>query len=176
MSKPKKVEIDLSRPYEENDIKLRGTVIFCSITFLMIVFSFASMWYINEWVKSGMADYEKKNASPMAMDKQQLLPPEPRLQLAPGFGVGEGENRVNLELLNPHAEYQEMHKRWRDMEENGIKDPATGAVIAIPMHEAKEKLLHAGEKQRTPEEAQKALADARSIYTGASSGRSAITR
>ena len=176
MSKPKKVEIDLSKPYEENDIKLRGTVIFCTATFLMILFSFVSMYYINIWVNKGMADYESKNRSPMAMDKQQLLPPEPRLQLAPGFGVGEGENRVNLELFNPHAEWQEMHRRWTEMEEEGVKDPHTGAVTALPVHEAKAKLLEMGEKQRPLEEAQKAMADASSIYTGASSGRSVIAR
>lgn len=176
MSKPKKVEIDLSKSYEENDIKLRGTVIFCSVTFVMIVFSFVSMWYINKWVNAGMEDYENKNRSPMAMDKKQLLPPEPRLQLAPGFGVGEGENRISLELVNPHAEYWEMHKRWREMEEKGVKDPHTGAVVALPMDEAKKKLLEMGAKQRVPEEAEKALTEARSIYSGSSSGRSAVTR
>jgi hypothetical protein len=176
MSKPKKVEIDLSKPYEENDIKLRGTVIFCTVTFLMILFSFVSMWYINLWVNRGMADYEKKNQSPMAMGKQELLPPEPRLQLAPGFGVGEGENRVNLELMHPNAEWKEVHRRWIELEEKGTKDPHTGAVTTLSVHEAKAKLLEMGEKQRPLEEAQKAMADASSIYTGASSGRSVIAR
>ena len=171
MSKPKKVEIDLNKPYEENDIKLRGTVIFCAVTFLMIVFSFASMYFVNKWVEAGMAAQEKKNTGPMAFTKEEKLPPEPRLQLAPGFGVGEGENRVNLELLNPHAEYWEVKKRWAQLEKEGLKDPHTGAVIALPVAEAKAKFLEKGEKQRPAEDAQKAWQEASSIYSGASSGR-----
>jgi hypothetical protein len=176
MSKPKKVEIDLSKPYEENDIKLRGTVIFCAVTFLMILFSFVSMYFVNKWVEAGMADYDKKNEKPMAFSKEEKLPPEPRLQLAPGFGVGEGENRVNLELLNPHAEYWEVRKRWNQIEKEGAKDPHTGAVLAIPMAEAKTKLLEKGEKQRPAEDAQKAMQDASSIYSGSSSGRAMTGR
>ena len=175
MSKPKKVEIDLSKPYEDNDIKLRGTVIFCSVTFAMIVFSFVSMWFVNKWVLAGMAEYQEKNKSPMAFSKEEKLPPEPRLQLAPGFGVGEGDNRVNLELGNPHAEYWEIKKRWLQMEKEGFTDPKTGAV-AIPMAEAKAKLLEKGEKQRPSEDAQKALQDAGSIYSGASAGRVTVGR
>jgi hypothetical protein len=176
MSKPKKVEIDLSRPYEENDIKLRGTVIFCSVTFLMILFSFVSMWYINKWVNAGIAAEEEKNRGPMALSKEERLPPEPRLQLAPGFGVGEGENRISLELQNPHAEFWEISKRWKQLEKEGAKDPHTGAVIALPVDEAKAKLLEKGEKQRPPEEAQKALAEANSIFSAASAGRGIVTR
>jgi hypothetical protein len=176
MSKPKKVEIDLSRPYEDNDIKLRGTVIFCTCTFVMIVLSFVIIWFMNQWVNAGMADYEKKNLSPMALDKIQQLPPEPRLQLAPGFGVGEGENRINLELQNPHSEWIEMHKRWQEAEEHGVKDPHTGAVISIPMDEAKAKMLESAAKQRPAEEAQKSLTEAKSIYTTASGGTAMGTR
>jgi len=176
MSKPKKVEIDLSKPYEDNDIKLRGTVIFCGATFVMIVLSFVIMWYVNIWVNAGMAEHERQNRSPMAFNKEEQLPPEPRLQLAPGFGVGEGDNRISLELQNPHAEYWEISKRWAELAENGVKDPHTGAVIALPVAEAKAKLLEMGEKQRPPEEAQKALTEATSIYSGSSSGRVVVSR
>jgi hypothetical protein len=171
MSKPKKVEIDLSRPYEDNEIKLRGTVIFCMVTFVMIVFSFVTIWFVNRWVNSSMSDYQRQNASPMAMDKRDQLPPEPRLQLAPGFGVGEGDNRVSLELMSPHAEWIERHKRWVDAEEHGMKDAKTGAVISMPMDEAKKKFLESGAKQRPAEDAQKSMTEARSIYTTASGGR-----
>lgn len=176
MSKPRKVEIDLSKPYEENDIKLRGTVIFCGVTFLMIVFSFVTMWYMNEWVNARIAEREEKDRGPMTLNKEERLPPEPRLQLAPGFGVGEGENRISLELLDPHAEYREISKRWAELAKNGTKDPHTGAVTALPVDEAKAKLLEKGEKQRPPDEAQKAMMEANSIFTGASSGRVAVSR
>jgi hypothetical protein len=176
MSKPKKVEVDLSKPYEENDIKLRGTIIFCGITFLMIVISFTLMYFINIWVQSGMADYEKKNTSPMAFTKEEKLPPEPRLQLAPGFGVGEGANRISLELGNPHAEYWEVSRRWALMEKEGAKDPKTGAVTAIPVDEAKAKFLARNDKQRPAEDAQKALQEASSIYSGSSAGRAMTGR
>src|ERR1041384_5052507 len=103
-----------------------------------------------------MAAHDEQNKKPMAFSKEERLPPEPRLQLAPGFGVGEGENRVNLELANPHAENWEVKKRWAEMEKEGVKDPHTGAMTAIPVAEAKAKLLEKGEKQRPAEDAQKA--------------------
>ena len=176
MSKPKKVEVDLSKPYEENDIKLRGTVIFCSVTFLMIIFSFVSMWFVNRWVQTGMAEYQEQNKSPMAFSKEEKLPPEPRLQLAPGFGVGEGDNRISLELQNPHAELWEVKKRWALLEKEGEKDPHTGAVIAMPVADAKAKFLARGDKQRPAEDAQRSLQEASSIYSGASGGRAMIGR
>jgi hypothetical protein len=176
MSKPKKTEIDLSKPYEENDIKLRGTVIFCAVTFSMIVLSFVIIFYMNKWVLGGIADYEAKRANPLALSKQEQLPPEPRLQSAPGFGVGEGDNRVNLELKQPNAEYLEVAKRWHKLETEGSKDPHTGAVSTLSVAEAKAKFLEQGAKQRLPEEAVKSLEAANAIFSGASSGRSTVGR
>lgn len=176
MSKPKKTEIDLSKPYENNDIKLRGTIIFCAVTFVTIVFSFAIIWVINDQVEKGMAAHEAKTRGPMAQDRNDLLPPEPRLQSAPGFGVGEGDNRVNLELAHPAAEWIELNKRWNEEIKHGKKDPHTGAVIAIPVADAKAKFLEMQPTQRPEEDAKKALTEAKSSYTDASSGRAFVSK
>lgn len=176
MSKPKKVEIDLNKPYEENDIKLRGTIIFCAVTFVTIVLSFAIIWVINDQVEKGMAAHAEKTRHPMAMDKEALLPPEPRLQSAPGFGVGEGTNRVNLELAHPAAEWIELNKRWNEEIKHGKKDPATGAVVTMPVADAKAKLLEMKPTQRPDADAAKSLDAAKSYYTDASSGRGVNTK
>ncbi len=51
---------------------------------------------------------------PMAMTKEERLPPEPRLQAAPGFEVklANGE-KVKLEKSPPEAEYRVLLEQWQ---------------------------------------------------------------
>lgn len=50
---------------------------------------------------------------PMAMSKTERLPPEPRLQSAPGFGVKTEDGKwVPLENHEPQAEYRVLREQW----------------------------------------------------------------
>ena len=50
---------------------------------------------------------------PMAMTKEERLPPEPRLQAAPGFGVKLADGQwVKLETREPDAEYKVLREQW----------------------------------------------------------------
>ena len=89
--------VDLNIPYEQNEIQFKGIVGFAVGLVLLIVVTFALMWAF----LGGMKDMSKQYAdpaNPMAMSDRERLPPEPRLQLAPGFGVESDHGWVNMEL------------------------------------------------------------------------------
>src|SRR5688500_12673770 len=131
---------DLNKPYEQNEIELKGIMGFAIGLVLLIVVTFGLMWAL----LNVLNDYSRENAgpvNPMVMTERERLPPEPRLQLAPGFGVESPDGRVNMELGAPQAEYFELNKQWRHIWEHGIKDKATGTVTVMPIEEAKAKFL-----------------------------------
>jgi hypothetical protein len=86
----------------------------------------------------------------MALTEQERLPPEPRLQAAPGFGVDEGQGkRVILQLREPQAEYNELRKIWDGMLE-GKPDPRTGQM-GMPIDEAMKRVVEDGSlRSRAP--------------------------
>src|SRR6185503_9952699 len=50
---------------------------------------------------------------PMAMTTKERLPPEPRLQAAPGFGVKLANGEwVPLDQREPEAEYKVLREQW----------------------------------------------------------------
>ncbi|MFN2500932.1 MAG: hypothetical protein ABR530_02850 [Pyrinomonadaceae bacterium] len=168
-------EIDLNKPYEENVIGLRGIMGFAIGLVLLIVVTFGLMWALLNVLK----DYHEENAArvnPMAMSDKERLPPEPRLQSAPAFGVDAENGRVNLELRGPQAEYRELHKQWLQMWEHGQKDAATGVQSGMPIQAAKERFLSQGVKAKSDPAAAKALEDSRLYVSEASSGRQASMR
>jgi hypothetical protein len=169
--------IDLHKPYEENEIRLRGIIGFAIGLFLLIVITFGLMWAL--LYKLDQFNDESAVAgpqNPMAMSEKEKLPPEPRLQLAPGFGVEDEKARVNLELREPSAEYRELHKQWLELWEHGQKDPRTGTVTMLPIDEAKEKFLEEHVKAKTGPEAEDVLKRSHLYVTDASSGRMAGER
>jgi hypothetical protein len=109
----------------------------------------------------------------MQMSARENLPPEPRLQSAPGYGVESERGRVNLELTAPQSEYRELERQWTELWNEGQKDSKTGTVVTLPMEEAKEKFLQSNVKANNSEEAQKILGESRSIVSDASAGRTA---
>jgi hypothetical protein len=122
--------------YEENDIKLRGIIGFAIGLLVLIVATFVLMLIMKGVMEDQFAAGDR--VDPMAATKpSDKLPPEPRLQGAPGFGVDGKDGRINLELQIPQAEYRTLTKMWNELEEKGQKDEKTGAVISLPMKEAK---------------------------------------
>jgi hypothetical protein len=161
---------DLNKPYEQNEIELRGILGFGIGLVLLIVVTFGLMWAL----LNVLNDYQRENAgpaNPMSMSERERLPPEPRLQSAPGFGVESPEGRVNLELGIPQAEYNELSKQWRQLWEHGIKDAKTGTVIAMPIEEAKAKFVGQNVKAKTGPQAEEVLINSRKSHSDSSSGR-----
>lgn len=159
---------DLNKMYEENEIQLKGIISFAVGLLLLIIVTFALIWAL----LNVMGDYFKSDeVNPMAMSDKERLPPEPRLQAAPGFGVDSERGRVNLELRIPQAEYRELRKQWDDLLENGRKDPKTGMVSVMPIEEAKKKFLEQNVKAKSGAEAEAVLSASREFVSDAGSGR-----
>ncbi|MBX3280939.1 MAG: hypothetical protein KF756_00525 [Acidobacteria bacterium] len=172
MSSKKKVmtPADFDKAYEENEVQLRGVVYFVGGLSILIVMVSVLMWFF----LGQMHEYRKATAAPanpLALSTKERLPDGPRLQSAPGFGVDGPNGRINLELTQPAAEYLELKKQWDAMEKNGEKDPKTGAVIMLPIEEAKKKLLAEGLKARSDEAGKNLYDSSRRFYSESSAGR-----
>ncbi len=111
-------------------------------------------------------------AGPMAMTEQESLPPEPRLQLAPGFGVKlENGQWVSLEKREPQGEYHVVREQWeRDLKCNEADQGRNPGCV--PIDQAMQKLLEQGLPSRVPTSAPNEGSDSASgPPTAASSGR-----
>jgi hypothetical protein len=89
-------------------------------------------------------------ASPLARRGAERLPPEPRLQIAPGFGVTrEDGTRVYLERLpEPQSEYRVLRQMWEhELKEGYVWENESAGTVRLPIDEAK-RLYVAREQQR----------------------------
>jgi len=168
--------VDFEKPYEQNLIGLRGIIYFGIGLFLLIVVTFGLMWAMMNVMEDNAVE-TKDQKSPLALNEQERLPPEPRLQAAPGFGVDGTDGRVNMELRAPQSEYRELHKEWVELWENGQKDEKTNTVIALPIDEAKRKFLEENAKTPAPaSQGKNPLEEARTFVSYSSSGRTRTDR
>lgn len=167
--------VDYERPYEQNVIGLKGVVYFAVGLFLLIVITFGLMWALQNVLEDN-AKTDRGQSGPMAMSDRERLPPEPRLQVAPGFGVDTAEGRQNFELREPQAEYRELRKQWTEQWRDGVRDPKSGAITAMPIDAAKEALLGQNVKAKTDQAAVDAAEKTREYISDSSSGRMATVR
>lgn len=161
--------------YEENVIGVKGITYFGVGLFFLIAITFGLMWALMGVLEDSAKETKSSN-NPMAMSEKEALPPEPRLQAAPGFGVDGPKGRVNLELTAPQSEWIELEKQNKEIWEKGVKDPATGTVSAMPIEQAKEVFLSQQVKARSGPEAEKAYEESKLRFSDASSGRVATDR
>ncbi len=161
---------DYDKPYEPNDVRLRGILYFAGGLVILITVTFALMWALLNVMKDE-SSAEKDTVGPMAMSERENLPPEPRLQLAPGFGVDSPNGHVNMELGAPQAEYRELRRQWDEVLKKGEVDPATGTVVVMPIETAKEQLLQENPKAKTDAGAQTAFDRSRLVISDSSAGR-----
>ncbi|MFL6466826.1 MAG: hypothetical protein ACJ72Z_02585 [Pyrinomonadaceae bacterium] len=171
-SKHEPTVADLDKPYEQNVIGFGGIVKFAIGLFLLIVITFILMWLLNNVLEENNKESKAAN-NPMAMSELEKLPPEPRLQTAPGFGVDSPNGRVKMELGAPQAEYRELKQQWDEIREHGMKDSKTGVLTAMPIEEAVSKVLESNLKAKTGEEAEHFATESRKYISDASSGRKA---
>ena len=170
MTKHEKSFVNFDSPYERNIIGMRGIIIFGAGLFLLIVITFGLM-YALESVMETDAQATRDETGPMALTKEERLPPEPRLQVAPGFQVEGKDGLVNLELRAPGEEWRILHERWKEEWETGQKDEKTGTVITLPIDEAKERFLEEAAAAKSDEAAKKFYEESRRFVSASSAGR-----
>ena len=119
---------------------------------------------------------------PMAMTKEERLPPPPRLQAAPGFGVrlanGEWVSLETTETTEPDAEYRVLLEQWeQQLYCRKMKAKHAGELTTadhppcLPIETAIDKLFEgAGLPVRAPEKNSGNTPEI-SLPTAASSGR-----
>jgi hypothetical protein len=131
---------------------------------------------IGMWMLFGYFNQQEAKAprpGPMVLSQEERLPPEPRLQAAPGFEVTlENGQKVPLGKAAPQTEYRLLRQQWEENLKTGLKDQS-GNVVGIPIDQAMDKVISGeGLPSRVKEGAPGKLQDyAISMPTAASSGR-----
>jgi hypothetical protein len=129
--------------HEESDVNVRAILQFVLGLLFFAVVVHILMWYMLKLMEQRQ-EQRTPPPSPMALTDKERLPPEPRLQAAPGFGVDAGEGRrVDLGLKEPTAELKVVREQWDRVLKEGQKDQS-GNVISIPIEEAKRQLIEKG--------------------------------
>ena len=98
--------------HESSDVNIGGILKFVvGLTIFGIIVQVLT-WGMFRFFNAEEATKEPKQG-PMAMTKEERLPPEPRLQAAPGFGVKLVNGQwVTLEKREPQAEYRVLREQW----------------------------------------------------------------
>lgn len=144
--------------HETSDVNVRGVLTFCAVLAIATIVISIGLWLLFKYFNQQQSKQPKPG--PMALSKQERLPPEPRLQAAPGFQVTlETGQMVNLEKAPPQEEYRVLRRQW---EENLQK---------TAIDEAMKKIVSQGLPTRTKGPAGKLEDYAISLPTAASSGR-----
>jgi hypothetical protein len=141
--------------HEESDVYISGIAKFVVGLFALIVMSFILMWGMFRVLESRPVTGEKPR-SPMALSDKERLPPEPRLQSAPGFAEdleknapANNEGRVNISSQNtgnapvskdPQWEIRVVRRHWDDVLKYGPTDES-GNHYGMPIEQAKQEVL-----------------------------------
>jgi len=157
--------------HERSDINVWGVLTFVVALTVSAIAIHIGMVLLFDYFNKQQA--KEPGPGPMALTKQERLPPEPRLQSAPGFQVTleDGQTR-NLERGVPQAEYRVLRQQWEENLKTGLKDQS-GKVVGMPIDQAIDKIVSGeGLPSRTKAAAPGKLTDyAIGMPTAASSGR-----
>lgn len=127
--------------HEESDVAVGPIAKFVVALFIFGVVICLAMLLLFNFFERRARESERR-PSPLARQGTETLPPEPRLQAAPGFGVDlPGGERRNLELREPQSEYIVVREDWqRELTTYGWADESAGTV-RVPIERAKQMYL-----------------------------------
>ena len=156
--------------HETSDVSVRGVLTFVVVLTLATAAVSGGMWLLFKYFNAQEA--KEPGRGPMALTKKaDRLPPEPRLQSAPGFGITlENGQTQSLERAIPQAEYNALRAQWNENLRTGLKDQS-GTVVGMPIDEAINKIASSGLPSRVKGPGGKLSDYAISIPTASSSGR-----
>lgn len=139
--------------HEASDVQVGSIAKFVIGLLVLTIATHLGLWGMFRVLeKSETGREQQQHRSPLAMTGEERLPPEPRLQSAPGFAQ-------NLEKTTPENhepprqpaagfeppkgplwEIQELHKSWQDVLDNGPIDEH-GQRYGMPIDSAKDEAL-----------------------------------
>ncbi|HJZ80585.1 MAG TPA: hypothetical protein VKD91_09570 [Pyrinomonadaceae bacterium] len=137
--------------HEVSDVYIGGIARFVVALTILMVVSFVLMWALFRVLESKSTDSPR---SPMALSDKDRLPPEPRLQSAPGFAeeldksAAKGKKAEPAEEVkkgpplprDPLWEIKILHEQWDDVLQHGPVDQ-NGQRYGMPIEKAKEEVL-----------------------------------
>lgn len=143
--------------HEVSDVELRGIIVFLTGLTVMTVVVYLLMILMFNLLNTHETNVETQ-PSPLASEKEHL-PPEPRLQAAPGFaeqlvkeaGVKEAETELTRDKPKDRTwELHQLRQKWEQDLTQGPKDQK-GNSIGISIDQAKQQILSgSGLPARTP--------------------------
>ena len=144
--------------HEESDVAVRPLLWFVGGLTVFTIVVCVAMFLMFEYFR-GREESQELQASPLARRGEERLPPEPRLQLAPGWEVRGGDGRRHdLSYANPNAgyvpqpwsEYLIVNEEWRrEMETYGWPDQQA-ATLRAPVEQAMRVYLQRRQSQQPP--------------------------
>ena len=128
--------------HEASDVNVGAVGTFVLVLTITTIVIGAGVWMLFKYFNAQQA--KESGPGPMALSDTERLPPEPRLQAAPGFGVALEDGKVvNLETREPQAEYRVLREQWEKELHGELKDQ-NGNVIAIPIDQAIDQIVSGG--------------------------------
>ncbi|HXQ70840.1 MAG TPA: hypothetical protein VN844_10155 [Pyrinomonadaceae bacterium] len=120
--------------HEASDVSVAGVATFVAILTIATIVISIGMVFLFKYFDAQAA--KERQPGPMALSDKERLPPEPRLQAAPGFAVTlEDGQRINLQNKEPQAEYRVLRAEWEKELRGELKDQS-GNLVAIPIDQA----------------------------------------
>ncbi len=156
--------------HEASDVNVRAVLTFVLVLTVTTAAVSLGLWFLFRYFNAEEA--KQKPPGPMALAQEERLPPEPRLQAAPGYAVTlENGERVDLQNQAPQAEYRVLKHEWERVLNGDVKDQS-GNPIAVPIDQAIQQVVSGEGLPTRAKTAPGKLQDyAISLPTAASSGR-----
>lgn len=161
--------------HETSDVSVKGVAMFVVVLSISIAIVSAGVWIMFRYFNAEEA--KAPPPGPMALTSSERLPPEPRLQAAPGFAATlQNGKRVELPLSAPQAEYRVLREEW-EKELNGELKDQSGNPTGMPIDQAMKQIVSGGGLPTRAQNAPGKLSDyAISLPTAESSGRETTKR
>jgi hypothetical protein len=138
--------------HEMSDVSVSGVATFVGVLTISTIVICLGMWMLFRYFDAQAA--KERQPGPMALSQQERLPPEPRLQAAPGFDVTlENGQRVDLKLKEPQAEYRVLKEEWHKQLNGELKDQS-GNPVALPIDQAINQVISGGGLKARPQNGQ----------------------
>ena len=161
--------------HEPSDVSVSGVFTFVVVLTIATATVCLGMWLLFKYLNAQAA--KAPQPGPMALTDRDRLPPEPRLQAAPGFELKlENGETKELKLAPPQAEFRVLREQWEENLKTGLKDQS-GKVVGMPINAAIDKVVSGqGLPSRVKGPGGKLSDYAISMPTAASSGRETVKR
>ena len=128
--------------HETSDVNVPALLKFVLALTVMTALVYVLMLFLFNFLNT-QEEQKEPPAGPMAMSERERLPPEPRLQSAPGFAEDLSKTKGDSTSGNPKDplwEIRVLREQWqRDLNE-GPKDQS-GRTLGMPIDAAMQKLV-----------------------------------